>query len=452
MTSSNAAYNWQRQPEAEKVLLEILDQAVSQNPFLHKLKEELRHGCSTVLLEWVDYVSVNPENYQEKVEKAGFDVLETREDYQLYRHEGAKLPDIALKEGIEGIEVGISVESIAHFLQVRGLHKKIEGTPFSGLRRCLVDSTSSVSVFAIERRGHTGLYPTMEEPGFVDTYFKAYELWMTRSRSLKHEDEDFETALHLANQIVSMLGKDAAACLILGCEREYWQARNTAGQIQKNRQDKVGMGWANHDHHTFRSSRKHFQKLVKLFEILGFNCRERYYTGKEAGWGAQIMENPQAKLVLFLDVDLSDEEIAVDFAHDELPQRYKLGTIGLWCALHGDSILHAGMHHLEAQFEFDDLAHDLKNLGIRLMDPFSNFPYLKQAFTQGEIWHVAPERIDKLLTEKLITEEQGDKFRRLGALGSHLENLQRKEGYKGFNQKNVSLIIKKTDPRLTAKS
>ncbi len=35
-----------------------------------------------------------------------------------------------------------------------------------------------------------------------------------------------------------------------------------------------------------------------------------------------------------------------------------------------------------------------------------------------------------------------------GALGSHLENLQRREGYKGFNQKNVSIIIKKTDPRL----
>jgi len=28
-----------------------------------------------------------------------------------------------------------------------------------------------------------------------------------------------------------------------------------------------------------------------------------------------------------------------------------------------------------------------------------------------------------------------------------MENLQRREGYKGFNQKNVSNIIKRTDPR-----
>jgi len=34
-----------------------------------------------------------------------------------------------------------------------------------------------------------------------------------------------------------------------------------------------------------------------------------------------------------------------------------------------------------------------------------------------------------------------------GALGSHLENLQRRGGFKGFNQKSVSAIIQATDPR-----
>ena len=29
-------------------------------------------------------------------------------------------------------------------------------------------------------------------------------------------------------------------------------------RIQKRRQDLLGLGWANHDHHTFRSSRAHF--------------------------------------------------------------------------------------------------------------------------------------------------------------------------------------------------
>ena len=34
-----------------------------------------------------------------------------------------------------------------------------------------------------------------------------------------------------------------------------------------------------------------------------------------------------------------------------------------------------------------------------------------------------------------------------GAIGSHLENLERNDGYKGFNQKGVSDIIARTDPR-----
>ena len=34
-----------------------------------------------------------------------------------------------------------------------------------------------------------------------------------------------------------------------------------------------------------------------------------------------------------------------------------------------------------------------------------------------------------------------------GAIGSHLENLERRNGYKGFNQKGVSDIIERTDPR-----
>jgi len=34
-----------------------------------------------------------------------------------------------------------------------------------------------------------------------------------------------------------------------------------------------------------------------------------------------------------------------------------------------------------------------------------------------------------------------------GAIGSHLKNLQRNGGFKGFNQHAVSIIIAETDPR-----
>jgi hypothetical protein len=49
-----------------------------------------------------------------------------------------------------------------------------------------------------------------------------------------------------------------------------------------------------------------------------------------------------------------------------------------------------------------------------------------------------------------ITTEQAEKFVREGTLGSHLEILQRREGYKGFNPKGISDIITETDPRNAA--
>ena len=168
---------------------------------------------------------------------------------------------------------------------------------------------------------------------------------------------------------------------------------------------------------------------------------------KQAG-ELKLWRTLDCRLVLFFDVDLAEHErVEINFAHHPLPELKKLGTIGLWCELHGDSILKAGMHHLEAQFMFEELAKDLSHQGIGMMDPFSNFPYLKQAFTAGEVWHVDPKRIQFLSEKSLINKEQADKFLKYGAVGSHLENLQRREGYKGFNQKNVSIIIQKTDPR-----
>ncbi len=212
-------------------------------------------------------------------------------------------------------------------------------------------------------------------------------------------------------------------------------------------QQRLGLGWANHDHHTYRSSRQQFRDLITTLELLGFECRERFYAGREAGWGAQVLEQHNCGLCVFADVDLSPDEVADDFAHQPLADRDELGTVGLWCALHGEAFLEAGMHHLEAQFDFDSAREQLKEAEIGSMKPFTDLPYLRQAFTAGEIWPVEASRIEKLLAAGKITREQAEKFRREGALGSHLEVLQRDDGYKGFNQTGISDIIGRTDPR-----
>ena len=84
------------------------------------------------------------------------------------------------------------------------------------------------------------------------------------------------------------------------------------------------------------------------------------------------------------------------------------------------------------------------------MDPFTNFEFLKQCFTEGQMWPVEPRRVEALLDEGLITKEQAERFRSEGALGSHLEILERNDGYKGFNQTGINDIIRRTDPRRNA--
>jgi hypothetical protein len=81
------------------------------------------------------------------------------------------------------------------------------------------------------------------------------------------------------------------------------------------------------------------------------------------------------------------------------------------------------------------------------MAPFTDFPFLKQAFTTAEMWPVELRRIERLMADGRITSEQADRFRSEGALGSHLEILERNDGYKGFNQTGISEIIMRTDPR-----
>jgi hypothetical protein len=277
----------------------------------------------------------------------------------------------------------------------------------------------------------------------------ARELWQARRRHFSDDAEGFDVAEAVLGEVLERAGSTDLAChLVFEVERDYWETRNTAARVQKRRQDRLGLGWANHDHHTFRCSRRFFPRVIGIFERLGFSLRESFHAGQDAGWGAQVLEHPTTGIVIFADLDLAPEEAEDDFARKALPDLPRPNTVGLWVGLHGESLLDAGMHHLEAQFDFDALRIALQQeAGIETMKPFSDFPFLRQAFTRGERWPVQPHRVNRLRDLGWIDEEQHVRFLAEGAIGSHLENLQRREGFKGFNQQAVSAIIAETDPR-----
>ncbi len=439
-------FQWMPQPAAEAWVQARFDQVLKLLPEARQLNERFRSEAGVRMIDLIDAVVIgNAPDLITRAEEAGWTRRANEEDLETYRNDRGMFPMIVVVRKLPATHVAIELkaESAADFLTALGLMREdIEPPPFPWIRGIVWGPFIGV----VARQGGADYFHHGTAP--AESAHRVLESFRARGRNLPTDKEGFREALRLIEDAIADVGRDVACHFFFKAEREYWQSRNRAAQVQYARQQKLGLGWANHDHHTYRCSRQHFSKLVAIWEKLGFHCRERFYAGKEAGWGAQVMEQPNAGIVTFNDVDLSPEELTADFAHEPLAPRDSLGTVGLWCALHGESFLQAGMHHLECQFDFDALKQQLESESdVRVMKPFTNYPYLRQAFTEGERWAVDPKRIDRLLAAKLITPEQAEQFRANGAIGSHLENLERNQGFKGFNQQGVSEIIAATDPR-----
>lgn len=446
-----AGYEWPMCAEAEGFIIKALDAFLEKHAFGKMLSKRMSVETSTRFFDWVDHVAL-PEINTAELRDCEFEpdpifrhMITQNADRNYWHHPHAQLPRIYKNNGVTG--VAIKVDSILDFQLAHALEIPIvHGKPYGGYRSICIhdDDDENLQLIVIERRGHRYYHPVEDSVSARGQYIEALEMVMTRRRKWEENEEiGMEFTLKTAELVSKRSGPGMAACAFLEAERKYWQARNTAGTIQKGRQDRLGLGWGNRDHHTFRSSRKHFAMLIKVFLALGFKKRERFYAGAEAGWGAQVMEHPDTGDVIFADVDLLPDETEGDFAKVALPETKELGMIGLWCGLHGESILQAGMHHLEAQFNFDHLNKSMEEtFNIVMMEPFSDFPHLRQAFTKGEQWVVREDRLEALVKKGSISEKMAKKFADKGAIGSHLENLQRRLGFKGFNQKGVSSVLK----------
>jgi hypothetical protein len=451
-------FEWLRYPDAEAYLLDRLRELVAAVPAVQSFARVLADRTGGRLADWLDHlVLAGGDLPQGQLSEMGFELenLAAEPGDSVYYHPGTVLPRILLREAGDAapgttLAAALHVEDVNHFLMANQLTEPIQGTVVSPYRRATLWAEHGREFYAVERRGHTGFVPVEMPPDYPQRYLHAFEQWATRPRLFADERTGMVQTLELARTLVNDMGTNTAAWIAFAAERSYWQGRNRAGQLQKANQDSLGLGWANHDHHTFRSSRQVFHLLIEILETFGFRPRERFYAGAEAGWGAQVMEQPACRFAVFADVDLSPDEVEGDFAHRPLTPRQELGTVGLWCALHGESMLTAGLHHLAGRFDFDAVTASLAEWGIGMMSPFSDFSYLRQAFTRGERWHIAPDRLERLQTSGQIDSAQRATFAEKGAIGSHLENIQRGEGFKGFNQQTISDIIRRTDPRAKA--
>jgi hypothetical protein len=448
-------FAWEKQPAAARWVARAITLLCDRKPLLYKLADLLRENTGTRLVDWIDHLALgDAESMRLASELAEVGYMASGHgDDRVWRHPLGMFPPVIVDGGRTGLalrcdSVDVCTSALPATLGIPRIDaEQIIGQHGGVYRHVVIDERVDAELWLVERHGYQGFDLVDNLRDLISAAARHRGALGRRQRAFAARDEGFQHAQELFATAADELGTDWACDLFFAGERDYWQSRNRAGSVQYERQQRLGLGWANHDHHTYRSSRAAFPHLIATLELMGFHCRERFYAGREAGWGAQVIEQPEARVTIFADVDLSPEEVAGDFAHGQLAERDELGTVGLWCELHGEAFLEAGMHHLECQFDFDAARTQLATEGVETMEPFTDFPHLRQAFTQGEVWPVDTRRVERLLADGRITTEQADRFRREGALGSHLEILERNDGYKGFNQTGISEIITRTDPR-----
>lgn len=417
---------------------------LAQHTFAKRFASKIEETSSSKFLYWIDHLVLPEDDIDhEALTEMGFQVdPNTKDPRMVYRHPRSIFFPVLVHHE-ETFELSLKPENIEAFKAANGLTNDIVGGRYAPFRRLNIKETQSFLLSAVERRGSTGF---AVREGKNKRYGEALAAFQQRQRTFPTEKAGVEQTTKLVEHQLQALPETRVADAFFRMERQYWLQRNEDARIQKQRQDRMGLGYGNHDHHTFRCSRTNYASIIELFETMGLQSREAFYAGEKAGWGAQILEMPTYEIVVFADVDLGPKEKEKDFSHEGLDTQKQLGTVGLWVELHGESLLEAGMHHLAARYRFTQIKHDLAPYDVNFMAPFSEYPFLKQAFSQGTTWSPRKKQLNRLLARERISHTQYEKFQD-GAIGSHLENIERNQGFKGFNQESVSAILERTDPR-----
>ena len=436
---------WPSKPRASNRLIGLIQTIVASNVYLSTLAAKIEEiGIDICVI--TDHVILSPTTFSSLSLHEDFVCDTAILTHTVYYCTDVTLPTVLVDSEITVPTIAIRVSSIEDFVKVHQLtHIRIHGEPESDFR-FTGPMLPNVPAILIQRNAGRGYAITTIPPSLDHHLQNTLNAFTHRLRS-GDDLADTRHAVKVFNEAELCIGNPRAVELFFETERNYWMSRNSAGRWQKARQDAVGLGWVNHDHHTYRSSRESFQGLIQLFLRMGFRRREQFYAGTEAGWGALILDHPESRVVIFADVDLSHDEVHTHFGSTHLAPTQNLGTIGLWCALHSSAIGLAGLHHLEAEFISEKVRNDYIDHGGKVMPPFTELPVLWQAFTAAELWTVPKSRLDRLVNEGLIAQELAQHFSTMGAPGSHLEILQRWNGFKGFNKTGISAVIRSTNPR-----
>ncbi|MCA9212022.1 MAG: hypothetical protein KDB27_03080, partial [Planctomycetales bacterium] len=293
--SLSSKYQWKTCPEPAQHLYSTLDRLLDGTDFGRRWSDRCRPESGTRFFDWVDHIVVHDDQH-DTLANLGFELTDGT-----WRNPDALFPSVRFGEKHA---VAIKVDSAIDFAAANGLANDCTVTGSDGDQFMSITVNGNTDFVAIERHGYRG-YSAVDSNAAqkqIARDFYASISQRHRDHSQKDPASGFDEAAKMLKEVSTELDINWACDIFFRAEREYWMSRNKAARVQKKRQDALGSGWANHDHHTFRSSRECFARLVSVLELMGFECREQFYAGEQAGWGAQVLEHPKCGIVIFTDV------------------------------------------------------------------------------------------------------------------------------------------------------
>lgn len=456
MTETEAIY-----PEIEAFINQKIEYFRGKNPAADDLCGQIERGTSTRIIDWVDHL-VLPESSvkSEQLERLGYEQIGTGlaegvtpyrcetcgptvsidrvpldDDSHPFLRENSILPPVLLTPS-DRWELAIRTEGIEGMRKFReyGLHDGVFGFPYQHFE---IHFAYGFLLSAVERRGYSGFVVHQVKDHHL--YIEALNQFKARERSGDPRDRMREL-LDTLEGMTKDLPPARMADAFMRAERRYWRLHNAAAQWQRERQVDLVLGWENHDHHVYRSSRELFPLLIQIFETMGFKARERLRGASGGGWGAQVMEQPDSGLVVVAEVDLEPEDWLRDFAHEGLGPTDSLGTVGLWTAIHGESMMGGGLHHLAIRCDEAALARDLEKSGFSVSRESSD--HLVKLVTGPEMRSVDDSILGDLAKKGRIG---SDRIASGKVPYSHLSGVQRSQGYMAVDSETWDRLLGSTE-------
>lgn len=408
-------------PEAELFVRATLEYALSRAPGIAPLHDRLLTSCAVRLRDIVDHIAVL--EGERSHEAAGW----RPDGPNVWSHPSRLFPRIVAR-GESGI--AFRVERLERLLKALEIEAQIAGASDSPLRRARLFTGDRFALDALERNGSMDFdVPSMGARRLRRAAIHQ-QIFRTRRRHFRSVENGYSHTERLVEAAVADLGPLWACHLFMRAEREYWLSRCESGVLQKRRQDRAGVGWCTLDHIVYCSSREHFHSGAAILQKLGYTPRHIVQLDRQAGWGSLVFEHVSAlQPAVLVDLDLAGE---ADLTSAPLAPLTWHGRPGLWCAMHGESLLEGGASRLAARYDLSVLKHLVRRDGVELAYPFLQPPQLRQCITPGQLQAVNPARIDVLERGGYLTRKDAETLRRNGAIATCLQGMERGDGFTGF--------------------